>query len=405
MFGGSSYAWPLKLESVIITKDTTIPYKAFLNFRNFEAIYLLADVAIIDQYAFMSCASLQAITIYGDAPSNINEKAFSTCGVITANIPYGNDTWTDSIKQDYDAERIIWNETNTTDTVAKISSAKISLGDKIAVKFMVTLNDSVSKDDYMRVTVNDKTTEIKVKNATVSVSNLTGEEKYVFVCEVNAKEMTKPIQAQMVVDDVAGSTVTYSVKKYADAILNLASGTYESEKTLLRAMLNFGGYAQTYFEDESDLANDELYETSEDPVLNLETIDLEAYSPSGTNTEKLTATLLLESETELRFYFTPEVGKTFDDYSFEVSGTEKSLVTGTKDEKSYVAISEIAANELQDMYTVTIRSNDTGEVFATVTYGAMSYVKSVLNNSSDDNLKNLVKALYLYNQAAVDYSK
>ncbi|MGN0622132.1 MAG: hypothetical protein ACI4I9_09715 [Porcipelethomonas sp.] len=38
-------------------------------------------------------------------------------------------------------------------------------------------------------------------------------------------------------------------------------------------------------------------------------------------------------------------------------------------------------------------------------YSALSYAKTVLNNdAADDNLKNLVKALYLYNRAAVGYN-
>ena len=122
--------------------------------------------------------------------------------------------------------------------------------------------------------------------------------------------------------------------------------------------------------------------------------------------EKLTATLLLESETELRFYFTPENGKTLADYSFELAGANKSLVTGTKDDLCYVAITGICADELQDMYTVTIRSKDTNDIFASVKYGVLSYVRTVLNDSTaETDWKNLVKALYLYNQAALDYSK
>ena len=171
-------------------------------------------------------------------------------------------------------------------------------------------------------------------------------------------------------------------------------------------MLNYGGYAQTYFEDISELANDQLYTSVTDPVLNLETINLESYAPTGTNVDKLTATLLLESETELRFYFTPENGKTLADYSFELAGANKSLVTGTKDDLYYVAITGICADELQDMYTVTIRSKDTNDIFASVKYGALSYVRTVLNDSTSEiEWKNLVKSLYLYNQAALDYSK
>ena len=402
---GYYYAVPDSLQSVIITKDTTIPYGAFYNCSNITGIQLQANVTSIDAYAFKECTGLQNITFMGNAPS-IHASSFDGCGTVSANVVNSNSTWTDSVKQNYGATKINWNVKNPTDIVAKIDTVKISLNDKIAVKFMVTLDDSVAADDYMKVTVNGKETTIKVKDTTVVQSNLNGKEKHVFVCKVNAKEMTKPIQAQMVVDGVEGSKITYSVKKYADVIHRLASGTYEAEKTMIRAMLNYGGYAQTYFEDTSELANDQLYTSVTDPVLNLETINLESYAPTGTNVDKLTATLLLESETELRFYFTPENGKTLADYAFELAGANKSLVTGTKDDLCYVAITGICADELQDMYTVTIRSKDTNVVFASVKYGALSYVRTVLNDSTaETDWKNLVKALYLYNQAALDYSK
>ncbi|MBQ2986287.1 MAG: leucine-rich repeat protein [Tyzzerella sp.] len=402
---GYPYSIPPTLQSIIITKDTTIPYGAFDSCENIKEIQLQANVTSIDAYAFSECTGLQNITFMGNAPS-IHASSFYGCGTVSANVVNSNSTWTDSVKQNYGATKINWNVKNPTDIVAKIDTAKISLNDKIAVKFMVTLDDSVADDDYMKVTVNGKETRIKVKDTTVVQSNLNGKEKHVFVCKVNAKEMTKPIQAQMVVDGVEGSKITYSVKKYADVIRELASGTYEPEKAMIRAMLNYGGYAQIYFKDTSELANNQLYSSATDPVLTMETIDLEAYAPTGTNVDKLTATLLLESETELRFYFTPESGKTLADYSFELVGSKKSLVTGTKDTQCYVAITGICADELQDMYTVTIRSKDTNAVFGSVKYGALSYVRTVLNDSTaETDWKNLVKALYLYNQAALDYSK
>ena len=402
---GYPYSIPPTLQSVIITKDTTIPYGAFDSCSNITEIQLQANVTSIDAYAFKECTGLQNITFMGNAPS-IHTSSFYGCGTVSANVVNSNSTWTDSVKQNYGATKINWNVKNPTDIVAKIDTVKISLNDKIAVKFMVTLDNSVAADDYMKVTVNGRETTIKVKDTTVVQSNLNGKEKHVFVCKVNAKEMTKPIQAQMVVDGVEGSKITYSVKKYADVIRELASGTYEPEKAMIRAMLNYGGYAQIYFKDTSELANNQLYSSATDPVLTMETIDLEAYAPTGTNVDKLTATLLLESETELRFYFTPESGKTLADYSFELAGTNKSLVTGTKGDLCYVAITGICADELQDMYTVTIRSKDTNDIFASVKYGVLSYVRTVLNDSTAEiEWKNLVKALYLYNQAALDYSK
>lgn len=401
---GCYYDIPTSLQAITITKDTTIPYGAFSSCDFITEINLKSNVVDIGKFAFYGCTSLKNITFYGDAPS-INDYAFYECGELTANVLNDNNTWTKA-KKNYSAQMINWITKNPTDVVAQISSARISLGDQIAIKFMVTLENSVSDDDYLLVSIDNKQTKIKVKDTTTVQSDLTGETKHVFVYKVNSKQMTKSIQAQMVVDEYAGTTVTYSVKKYADALLGLADGTYEKEKTMIRAMLNYGGYAQKYFKDESAFANADIYNGSNDPVVAIQSVNLEAYKPSGENVQNLTATLLLESETELRFYFIPENGTTLEDYSFEVTGSNKSYVTGTNGNKCYISIPGICANELQEMYTVTIRIKNTNTVYAAVTYGALSYVRTILQDSSSDNdMKNLVKALYLYNQAAVAYGK
>ena len=50
----------------------------------------------------------------------------------------------------------ITSEPNSVDTAADISSVSIGLSDMIAVKFHVALDETVSEDDYMNVTVGDK---------------------------------------------------------------------------------------------------------------------------------------------------------------------------------------------------------------------------------------------------------
>ena len=299
-------------------------------------------------------------------------------------------------------------------------SAKLHLNDKIGVKFMVFLENDFSQDNCMRITVDGKVTNVPVSEATQEMSNVAKKMCHVFECGLNAKEMAKEIQVQMVVGGVAhGAPLTYSVKKYGDAILGYASRTFEKEKPLVSAMLNYGGYAQVFFDDAtSGLANEGLYAKTNDPVLLLESLDLNAYAGSSTQISDSAGlhlegtTLVLESETELRMYFTLDSGKDLNDYTFQIAQTGKILTTGYSDEKKqyYVSIPNIKATELQKMYDVTIKATSDTEV-AKVRYGALSYVKQILDGAADSSLpetkkvqcKNLVKALYLYNQAALTY--
>ena len=406
---GYCYQIPTTLKQVTVTKDPSIPIGAFSSCTSIVQIQLSADTQSIYMNAFYGCSGLQRITFKGDAPG-IDGNAFYGCGILTAYTPAGNSTWTTAKQKNYGATQIVWDDQNTVDSVAKIASAKISLQDNIAVKFYVTLDDSVTGDDYLKVKVNGRESTIKVREATKTVSSLTGEERYVFVCKVTSKEMTKNITAQMVVGDLQGTAVSYSVKKYATAVLNMADGLYENEKTLIRAMLNYGGYAQKYFLTEEELqseilANQNLYTPDTDPVVKTTSFDLNQYEPTGYNINKLEVSLLLKSETELRIYFIPENGKTIDDYIVTLSGTDKASQTGTVEGKCYISIPGIQATELGDVYTITITQKDGGAVFASATCGAFSYAKKVLEDSSQSNeLQNLMKALYLYHKAALAYA-
>lgn len=299
-------------------------------------------------------------------------------------------------------------------------STKLNLSDKIGIKFVVSLDEIISDSDFMKITVGDNTTNVLVSDATQEMSSVAGKMCHVFACRLNAKEMAKEIQVQMVVGGVAhGTPITYSAKKYGDAILGYAEGTFEKEKTLVRAMLNYGGYAQVFFDNAtSGLANEGLYSETNDPVLTSAAPDLNAYAGSSTQISNSAGldlegtTLVLESETELRMYFTLDSGKDLNDYTFQIAQTGKILTTGYSDEKKqyYVSIPNIKATELQKMYDVTIKTTSDTEV-AKVRYGALSYVKQILDGAADSSLletkkvqcKNLVKALYLYNQAALTY--
>ena len=297
---------------------------------------------------------------------------------------------------------------------------KLNLSDKIGIKFVVSLDEIISDSDFMKITVGDNTTNVLVKDATQEMSSVAEKVCHVFECRLNAKEMAKEIQVQMVVGGVAhGTPITYSAKKYGDAILGYAEGTFVKEKPLVRAMLNYGGYAQVFFDNAtSGLANEGLYSETNDPVLTSAAPDLNAYAGSSTQISDSAGlhlegtTLVLESETELRMYFTLDSGKDLNDYTFQIAQTGKILTTGYSDEKKqyYVSIPNIKATELQKMYDVTIKATSDTEV-AKVRYGALSYVKQILDGAADSSLpetkkvqcKNLVKALYLYNQAALTY--
>ncbi len=214
--------------------------------------------------------------------------------------------------------------------------------------------------------------------------------------------MTAPITAQIKDGDNAGTLYTFTVKKYADYLLSHTDAAeYAKAAPLVKAMLNYGAYAQEYFSYNTEtLANDGLSEA--DKALGVVSIpDTFKYNagstslPDGVKFEG--ATLSLKSETTLSLYFT---GLTVDT-KFTCNG--KTVETAKNGSYVVARIRGIKAEELENSFTVTFKK---GNEDGSVTYSPMTYCYNVLKNeTTDEKLKNVCRALYLYGEGAVLYQK
>ncbi|MGN1087308.1 MAG: hypothetical protein ACI4Q5_09750, partial [Porcipelethomonas sp.] len=99
-----------------------------------------------------------------------------------------------------------------------------------------------------------------------------------------------------------------------------------------------------------------------------------------------------------RHYFKLDAGKNIDEFTFTIDGN--TVIPGEKTGYYYIDVKNISAENLGVGHTVAI--NGTTVIS---NYSALSYARAVLNSTTaDDNLKNLVKTLYLYNQKALAYN-
>ncbi len=284
----------------------------------------------------------------------------------------------------------------------RLAGHSISLDGDIAVNFYMELSDSViaHKDTaYMHFTVPDGngTTEqtMLVKDALIKEWN--GKNYYVFKCRVAAKEMTSQIKAQIIDAGMHGTEYTYSVKEYADYLLEHADEREDLAKAvpLVKAMLNYGARAQIYFDkNPADLANASLSE--EEKALGEVTVTAPESAidlPDGVSFEG--ATLSLKSETTLSLYF--ESAKTL---TFECEG--KNVETVTSGKYQIARIRGIKAKELKKTFTLTVKDGE--EIIGTITYSPMTYCSNVLSDGTQSEaLQNVCKALYLYAKAADSY--
>ena len=204
---------------------------------------------------------------------------------------------------------------------------------------------------------------------------------YVFTYNVAAKDMDESIN--FTVNDKID--VTVSVSKYLD---ELSETDNESLKKLADSMSDYGDAAKAFFSNgtvaEQTITDD------------LSVYDFTVAMPEGIS--YYGSSLILESETTIRHYFKLEEGQNIANFAFTVDG--ESVEPVAKQGYYYIDIQNISAEMLGTAFSVSVNGED-----VITNYSALSYVNKVLDSdSTDDNLKNLVKALYIYNQNALAYN-
>ena len=277
--------------------------------------------------------------------------------------------------------------------IAGIYGFNVSLGGNIAVNYYMVLDDAVIADSNAKMVFSVPesgsfiTVEVPVSEAR-KVGNF-----YVFTCEVAAKEITSEIFAQIVTADAESDRFGYTVMTYATSVL-ANPDKYPDEVPLVKALLNYSAAAQVYFNHNTgSLANNSQYITEIDKILSDVDLSQYAYTESGSQTgvQFYGANLSLESETAIKLYFVIE-----GDASALEMTVNGQAVTAAKNGNYYeIKISDIPAHKLGQMYEIKV-----GEL--TLNYGVFSYGFKAMN-TTNENLKNTVKALYAYYQAAVAY--
>ena len=298
----------------------------------------------------------------------------------------------------------------TVDEIAQIETVDLFLTDKIGLCVHVALNDQyISGDnDFLAFTCAGRRVE-----QLVSETWSDDQDRAVFTLDLAARQMTDQVTLQMNVGGTDGTPVNCSVRTYADAILAGTEYT-EQEKEMVRAMLNYGSYTQLYAGYNTDnLAAAGLYAAGEDPVLNGDAPDLTEYAYSyelkdqedGLQVGK--ASLLLGTDVSMRFYYQPGAGKTAEDYLPTQEGyLENDMILGYDQDKDmyYAEIVHISPLDLGRMYTLVIYEApepDFDNPIATVTFGALSYCRSMIENEeASDASRNLSRAIYNYYEAA-----
>ena len=300
------------------------------------------------------------------------------------------------------------------------------LNDAIGVVFYMDFTENMDTENtVMKFKYNGKSDEIafsKAINKTVKDEE-TGEEKtyYGFMCEVFASEMNEEITAELYEKGVKLDTYTYSVKNYCDNQLENDEIQAKPETfNLIKATAEYGAMSQLYFDEnvtgaELVTTNTPAPLTAEDEAKLADVVGrTENIYNDGANYFKdgrVGMTLVLFAETALRAGMFLAEGYTIDDFDFVtyqvISEGEDKIVAcreGTYDDVPYFEVPNIAPHELDNVYKFVIKLAGQEVVIKEITYSPMTYIKNKLYaEDSSDALKNVVLAMYRYNEAAEAY--
>ena len=288
--------------------------------------------------------------------------------------------------------------------VTVFSRALIANGD-IGMNYYLKIADELLADENAYITINGEKYLIseaaRVKRSGVYVSAFT------YTCPLKCINDPVTLRAYDGNDalvgfaDKNGTDVTetgylFSARDYINLVLN-AYGPEDKLTVLVKALSDFAGSAQHVLNYKVDTAvpyYNDLDAVTED--------DFDAYAFEKPVFENMgisyaSGTLVLESKTLVRHYFTLSEGS-IEDYTFTVDGTE--VEPTAKGTRYYIEFGGFEAKSLDKARIITVTDKNGNS--ASYSYSPMNYAYLAVH-TDNQALKDLSRAMYLYFMAAKDY--
>ena len=350
-----------------------------------------------------------------------------------ADLPYG--TYTATVTVTYADQSKVEDEVSFSvldipvdETKPRFAAHSLILSGSIGVRFYVKLPDREYMNyDSCSMTFSlyneDKVRTVDFSEAEKVTAVVDGEtvELYVFDCYVNSVQMADEITAELHYDEYDSDrnlveaaepvTETYSAREYIRSFRK-SEGQYDQKtQDLVKALGEYGYYAQLYLSNirkwtlgiegqgkDHVAMNDYGYTprtySAAEKAAAAEALANNKISVSRcSKIEKVTYSLILDSDTKIYLYFQPKSG-----YRGGASATidGKSARVTKNNGRFLVEIPDIAAHRLGTTCTVELV---TGGLTTTVNISTLSYAQAVLASSKDEKAINAMMALYNYSTA------
>lgn len=448
-FKNSGGEYDNKVDSIReMFKDCSSLTKIDLSAMDMSGIY---DV----NSAFSGCVSLQEISLPEVSISDgewSSGNLFENCGKLVklkvpanvsfkevhklenANVVYtgwhktgsdeivsGTETYAVFTAQGDENENFITYERDYKDIVnTVINGASLTLKGQIGLNFYAVFPEEILKDADAYVVLNGPTGEQKLKISEAIFDRKSG---YRFTYKLAAKETGDSVSFNVYngkdekqdlyknngeeIVSIEQNNFSYSIKDYINTVIN-SSDPDSNDKlvNLVKALNTYGSYAQQYFNYKTDSASaDNLLDISgmtEDDFSNYN------YYCSEELPDDLTFSgysLVLKSETSLRFYFICEniAAHSFSYYDNNTYSYIPLTPVSVGNNKYYVSFDNIYAMDLGESVGFSIDDN------IYISASPMAYAHSVLKIYGEStipekiNLCNTVKAMKLYYNAADEF--
>ncbi|MBE6110322.1 MAG: hypothetical protein E7194_07875 [Erysipelotrichaceae bacterium] len=288
----------------------------------------------------------------------------------------------------------------------QIHGRSLSLEGKIGVNFYLYADLDKNEDIDIILSMGD---DIRRTRYTDGLPGTTSPSTKKFSFDVSAKQMRDSIMINAersdgsvkVIQDPEGnyyhSGCSYTVNDYLQQAFKTGS---DQLKPLAGAMVTYGKYAQQYF---NYNVNEDVMKADDLSHITAETFVEYAAKQSG-SVNGLTyagASLELESDTGFRLYFSLAEGHDIKDYTFSLGEEKIDVSRKAGGNLYYVTIDGIAAQDLDKMKTITVTA---GTDALNIQYCPLSYTYTALSSEkAGDPIKNVCRALYIYNQQSKAY--
>jgi len=283
--------------------------------------------------------------------------------------------------------------------------ASLTLDGTIGINYLVSMTDSVLANENARAVF-----VYKEKEYPRVIQGMVPDERnyYTFTFYIPAAEFANTVSLkfmdgeEVIPFEYDGKRLTNDTMKYSGQRYSKALSADSPARPLIDMLHNYCYNAYLGLEKKEPDVLPSTIATNPD-ISTVVAADMKPYKNSltGSVTGLTVAaiSLNLESTTEINLRFTPDEGRSIEEFRFEVNGRKVTPVPAGKD--YMLTIENIAAKDLDTMYTVKVSS---GSEEMEIQTSALAYCYTVLKKGLlSTDMQNTCKALYLYNQAANDY--